>query len=463
MTNDVALIFTNDFLLHSSQNNAVKHTFLQHLLNVPIKTATGKSLTLLTERQNQQGEIFSREKFFLLSKISLSSKDSYVFFDKKKITRESISYLKQYCNENTIVIGVELSLCLREILTAINCLYLNFWFHPYHLFDDIFFGVATNKEIIFSRLQAYMIPEDYFYFYAVYWKEKINRMKNFEKIFIEENSAVFIGQTMKDQSIQRDGIFLNITHFSEICRKEFSHFAKIYYVPHPYEKEISQDIMDFLKQFSQITILENVPVYYLLASSKIKKVFGISSSVLYEARFFGKEIQYFYQPLFYIDGDFNLNTFISIYNNYFSPSFWNDILEPVIQCRASNIPAYNLLEKATNKLRDVTESYHGYLYLDKIKLIHQKLDEDKYQKKEFRRLCIFLLITLISCYPLLEISSMSMDEKLLVYSINIMRFLTPLILIFLYRQTLFTFKRRAFIFLLFLAYILLVIQTFLST
>lgn len=459
--NNTTLVFTNDFLLHSPQNNAVKHTFLQSLLNIPIKTATGKQLISLTEKRDGQGEIFSREQFFLLSQISLSPIDSYFFFDKKKITNESISYLKQFCNENTIIIGIELSLCLREILTSINCRYINFWFHPYHLFDDIFFGIATNNEIIFDKLHAYMIPEDYFYFYAMYWKEKINKMQNLENLFsIEENSAIFIGQTMKDQSIERDGIFLNITHFPEICRKEFPHYSKVYYIPHPYEKKIPKNIMNFLKQYPQITILQNVPVYYLLASSKIKKVFGISSSVLYEAKFFGKDVQYFYQPLFHIDTDFNLNTFISIYNDYFTPSFWGNVLETVVPCR-TNIPNYNLLEKATNKLREVTASYHGYFYLDKIQIIQQKIENDKFQQKEFRRLCIFFLITLISCYPLLEISSCTVRERVFVYTINIMRFLTPLVLIFFYRQTLFSFKRKLLIFILFFIYILLITQNFL--
>ena len=57
----------------------------------------------------------------------------------------------------------------------------------------------------------------------------------------------------------------------------------------------------------------------MLSRNEIKKVVAISSSVLYEAKFFGKDIEYLYQPV--ID-----ENYIIIYKEYFNTSFWIDIL-----------------------------------------------------------------------------------------------------------------------------------------
>ena len=114
-----------------------------------------------------------------------------------------------------------------------------------------------------------------------------------------------------------------------------------------------------------------MPTYYLLASDNVKKVISLSSSVLYEAQYFGKETEYLFRPLFDIDSDFGRNSFISVYNDYFKPSFWSDILSPVVETyRCSEL---SLLSESKNTLRDLLNAYYGFAFLDKENILKDRI------------------------------------------------------------------------------------------
>lgn len=334
------------------------HYYAVDLFKSQVKLATGLEIVELRTLKNAQGEVFSRQKFYELSGYKEIAQ-SYFSYDITKIQQPSYDYLKTFLNEDTFVFGFEMGLELRKILTGFNINFINFWYHSWKLFDDAFLMINTNNRDIFNKLERYKVPCEKFEFYAKYWtyftmqKGELEYLNN-----LEDESCLFIGQTLQDKSTDRDGIMLNVLNFKKELEELSSKYSKIYYIPHPlvqYNEEIEQ----YLKEADYIEKLENVCTYHMLMSKKIKKVVGISSSVLYEAQFFGKEVEYFYKPLFKIDEKFSIETFVSIFHNYYSPYFWADILS-VVMMTNKNVENSIWFNDISNKFRNINHIYYGY-------------------------------------------------------------------------------------------------------
>lgn len=352
------LVFVWDFLYHNPMCDGTYHYYAIDLFKSQVKLATGLEIVELRTLKNTQGEAFSRQKFYELSGYKEIAK-SYFSYDITKIQQASYDYLKTFLNEDTFVFGFEMGLELRKILTDFNINFINFWYHSWKLFDDAFLMINTNNRDIFNKLEQYKVPKEKFEFYAKYWTYFTTQKGELEYINnLKENSCLFIGQTLRDKSTDKDGIMLNILTFKKELQDLSSKYSKIYYIPHPLA-QYNEEIEQYLKETDYIEKLENVCTYHLLMSEKIKKVVGISSSVLYEAQFFGKEVEYFYKPLFKIDEEFSLETFVSIFHNYYNPHFWADVLSVVMNTN-KNVENNIWFNDISNKFRNINHIYYGY-------------------------------------------------------------------------------------------------------
>ena len=349
------IIFTIDFLSHSFENKATYHFWFIKLLKRIIYLASDLEIIELKDLN------FDRREFFNKSLIT-DIKESYYIYDIAQIKKQSVEYLNEFVNKNCLIIGCELGEDIRNIFNNLNITFINFWFHPYKLFDDMIFMMNTNNVDIFNILTKYKIPEEYFYFYADYYRLYIeNNLFNDYKIL--DNSVLFIGQTSIDVSVKKGNEFLSILNFKDYIEKLSNDYSKIYYCPHPLEKDILE-VNEYINSIDYVELINDIPTYFLLTSNKIKKVISISSSVLYEAKYSGKDVEYLYKPLFRIDEDFSINTFISINNDYFNPHFWSDILSPIMNTNKNTINKI-LFNNSNNKIRNIKNIYYGYAYLDK--------------------------------------------------------------------------------------------------
>lgn len=213
-----------------------------------------------------------------------------------------------------------------------------------------------------------------------YWKTYITENGLIDND-IEENSALIIGQTRKDLSVEKDNKFLNITDYGEYLGTLCEKFDKVYYLPHPREKR-NRESINFLKRYKNAETLKNVNVYTLLANENIKKVVAISSSVLYESQFFNKEYEYLYRPLYNIDEPYGENTFVSVYNEFFNATFWKELLEDFYTPKANCLDV-NYFEFCKNKLRNLKNLYWAYSDLDDIQRINKFLNIKIGKKKRF--------------------------------------------------------------------------------
>ncbi len=361
------VIFTGDFLYNSQKHNTKYYSWFFKIFYPIIKDALSDDIQFYFELTNDSGEKFSREYFYQLAG-QTDLKECYNIYDIEKFNDKQIQYLEEFLNEDVIIIGFELYPKFSKFLDRFKCKIIDFAFHSYKLFDDVLFGIYTNDENVYNQLLKYQVEKEQFYYYANYWKVfmQTNNMLKDEKL--KDNCAIFVGQTLNDKSVEQNGTFLNISHFEDRVKQLADEFSKVYYLPHPALWKNCKQFYKYLNNCPYIEVLKNNTTYGLLASDKVKKVVGISTSVLYEAQYFNKDAECLYKPVFNIDVPFEEHSYISVFEDYWNSRFWADILSPICNVK-NNVKDINYFKGSNNKLRNIRDFYWGYKDLDPIKRI----------------------------------------------------------------------------------------------
>lgn len=343
----------------------------------------------------------------LYKALNINEKNGFSWVDiyNSNPNEESLNIIREHF-ENTFVIVFELHPFLQKALDKLNITYVNLRIHPIRYMDDIFLGITSNDKNIFDRIKKYQIPENYFYANASLLKMQAGVAEFSGKIKIEDDSAIFFAQTNKDNSLMNNdkmtGFLDYKDEFLEICKS----YETVYYKVHPVEK--NKEIINFVKSIKNVKLLypEDINTYDILSSDKVKKCCAVSSGTLYEAKYFGKEVQYFLkQPFMFINDyqneneyDFK-NTLIPVYKTFWQPSFWADILQDYINIDKA-VPC-NINEIYSNKLRKIlnmTWSYRDFdsVYINKrINNINNNLrylliDKYKFKYQKYRFLSNFV-------------------------------------------------------------------------
>ena len=221
---------------------------------------------------------------------------------------------------------------------------LNFSIHPLRFADDIFFNIETNNDEIRKKLKNYEVNYNKFYYHADL--VKATYLKNVKKEKYKSNSLIIVGQTEKDKVLFDGNKHLSLLDFKEELINISKRYDNVYFKPHPYAKNSKYIFKELKKELKNVNIVYD-NIYHLLSSENIKSVVGLNSSVLYEAEYFKKEVNFLYKPYF----NFN-NKDIGIDSDYFNTSFWSDILD----IKDENVT----LKYSPNRLRKLINDFWGY-------------------------------------------------------------------------------------------------------
>lgn len=261
-----------------------------------------------------------------------------VFYSNEIKTEVKELFLKYFAK--SLIVGIELPKIFLNYFNHLNIPYVNLIVHPIRYMDDLAMGINTNNELIYEKLAKYQVSADLFKIQATYIKTALRMRQNLNLI---ENSCVIFGQTSEDISILKEDSSLdNLLNYKEEITKLSNKYSHIYFKPHPYcqdnEKHINF-LQSICKNFSTI---ENISAYDLYSNENISLCVSLSSGSLYEAKFFGKNIQYLLKPPFLYGENFinkNKNEFnfkeiyITTYKDYLLYDFWIDILSPILQTK----------------------------------------------------------------------------------------------------------------------------------
>jgi hypothetical protein len=208
----------------------------------------------------------------------------------------------------------------------------------------------TNQPEIYRKLQSYEIDEQIFYVQANIHKAWFAARK---KPTIHQEIPLVLGQCPIDASVISENKLLTLTDYEHLIKELGNRFGNVLFKLHPYDWQKSKTENLFKSYgFAQFTE-ENI--YQLLSEEKITEVYSISSSAVHEAKYFGKK-GYFFR-------DIKPKNYIGVYNEFYAPYFWADILSPVLPTNKFNKIS---LPSTNNKLREIYNMYWGYdIFLNK--------------------------------------------------------------------------------------------------
>lgn len=351
-----------DFLMTRTETQRYHLRWFSTILNTPLKRALRvKPDDFLSDHL----DTFSRREFFARSGIILNETDSHFHFNTDVISESSLQLIKTTL-DGALLIGYELSEETRCILTRANIAYIDIWLHPIRFLDDNFFAFHSNIESINNELKKFHLNDDVYSLYAdklkiqsyMGWDKYKNSLDN----VLKAKSALFVGQTLTDKAVCRDGTMLNVLNFKKEFTELTKQYSHVYFSRHPMIKGDDAAQLDFVLSHDNTSITTEAG-YKLLCTESIVHITGVSSSLMYESKFFGKSYSYLFKPALDIFDTQNQIGYYSIFSKLHAPTFWHTILQSVLPT-LNDTQEYDFFSPTSN-YRDMLALYYNTHVFDK--------------------------------------------------------------------------------------------------
>ena len=204
------IVIASDFLMTKESEQASNRRWVMDLLFRPILLGSGvKPEGFASSLVGGSGK-FSRVEFFARSGLKVDIDEVQWWYDGGRVSQESVDYLGSFLDEETLVVGYELSEATRGVLKRAGVPYVDIWLHPVRFLDDVLFAFGTNEESIWRGLKGFHLKDGVCWSYAD--RLKIGLYKGWKRpeLKIAEGSALFVGQTLQDKAVCRDGRMLTV-------------------------------------------------------------------------------------------------------------------------------------------------------------------------------------------------------------------------------------------------------------
>ena len=344
-----------------------------HFLEYQLRQATGLNVGQINANDENGFNMF--EFYHLCGFEDVSVENWLKIFNLDPIPDEAIEYYQQFIDD-TLVVYHEIPDIFMAIHNKLAIPYLDVLVHPIRFSDDHFWGMRTNSPQIFDKLRKFAVDPHIFHIQA----NGIKAIAAHSPLEIEANSALLIGQTLVDKALISNGRCLSLKDFYGEIHKLGNDFNKVYFKPHPHLQNDSSQ-KNYLAEFPFVQYI-NANAYKLLAHDNISKVIAISSSILEEAPFFGKQVSHLMPPRYNYayskEAAFAENCYLPIYDQFFNPQFWNVVLHgsvPVsVDCSNVEIP------HRSNRIRSTFYDYWAHTEIDASVRIVRNHYEPKFDK-----------------------------------------------------------------------------------
>lgn len=345
-----------------------------------LKYQISEAVEVCVEKLNTDNSDFLPNKMYELCGIEYGTDENWLkIYDLQDIPKEAVEYYGKYIS-NALIIYIEMPLIYKRIHEILDIPYIDLTVHPIRFLDDHMFGMSTNEKSIFDYMKKYQINESEFYLHA----NMIKSIVAYAPLKIEENSVLIAGQTNVDKALYCDGRCLSIMDYAEKIEALGKEYDVVYYKAHPFNSDLRK-IHDFLKKYPFVKLCpSDWNTYKILSHPNLKKVYAITSGVLYEAKYFGKEAENLYKEYLHLDYSkdciYSEDTYLSVYNHFMNPVFWNDILKDVVLIK-ENCKDIEISDRA-NRLRATFNDYWSYTELDPTILTVKKIYDERIRNLE---------------------------------------------------------------------------------
>lgn len=253
-------------------------------------------------------------------------------FDAMELPRDAAALLAAPFAGAAAVVGFELTELQKRLLTLAGVPWIDVNIHPYRFGPDVLFAIATDHPEILARLLPHHAEDHIFEPWADLLAATAVKMPPLLPV---RESCLLVGQTKVDRALIAGGRLLDLSDFAAPLHAAIGEAGPVLFKPHPYNPD-GFGLHQTGVRLSRIReTRENA--YVLLAQDSIRRVVGVSSSVVAEARFFGKEAVFLGTPPMRVAprrADLAPGRHASVVDAWLSADFWRDLLAPVLAVTA---------------------------------------------------------------------------------------------------------------------------------
>ena len=353
------IILTGDLL--RPQDEAFKPAqtgnilWLHRLLRRPVSRATGLDVQALAWAPGEGAIAFDTPRFYAVAGATADVAGWVGLFDAREIPREAAALLAAALDGAVAVIGFELAEMQKRLLTALGIPWVDLNIHPYRFCADLLFAVQTSHPEILAALRAHHAEDTWFEPQA----DLLNAMT--VKIPVHPpvtEDVLVVGQTKVDRSLIAEGRLLDLRDVAHEFHAAVGPAARVLFKSHPYNPDGFglHDVGLPLRRIREAG--DNA--YVLMAQDSVKRVVGLSSSLVAEARFFGKEGIFLGTSPFRVAptrDTLALGMHASVVDAWLAADFWRDLLAPLMPVTACDSVRPAL---PPNALRNALRQFWGW-------------------------------------------------------------------------------------------------------
>lgn len=298
------------------------------LFSEQIFEATGQYPVLNLSRDTN---LFDVKKFYELCNYEYTE-DSWLKISSGQISTDAENYFVSSF-QDYFLICFHANPIMLKLFQKHNIPYIDTFEGSVRFLEDIHFVMRTNIPEIYQKLLTYQYPESAIYMEAAHLKARYQSY-GINEVNLRPNSLLLCGQTYTDIALLKGEKYISLNNLENQFKQIIDKYDYIYYKPHPHAGNDSLNT-EFIKSFSDFEI-RNDNIYALMSSPKITGVAALSSGVLKEAQYFRKKIHilsHLYVDYHVDSPNFDVNKFVILTNDYFSPTFWVDILSPCLKTK----------------------------------------------------------------------------------------------------------------------------------
>jgi hypothetical protein len=262
------------------------------------------------------------------------------------VSLEKSAYLlDKYGRQDKFWIGFEFPIGFTAECDRLGIPYVDLNAHPIRFCDDLFIGVKTKADV-----SSFAVHNDEIEFAAALMRARSSQVPG---LAMSDGALLLLGQTPFDRAVIKDGKAARLDDYMQVMIDLAKQHSMLIFKPHPHyiSDEPTHLLNEMVKHAGIGCHRTNINIYKLLSEPYIKTVAALSSSVLTEAKYFGKDTIRFLPDL--SDGYHPISV-----ETICSADFWAKIFDAhgiEVKCRTSVIQ-----HRSRNRLRQVWSSGWGY-------------------------------------------------------------------------------------------------------
>jgi len=304
--------------------------WLHRLLRRPIAAASGLEVQALAwaPGAGSAALAFDTPRFYAAAGAAADIEGWVSLFDARSLHREAAAIFAAALEGAAAVIGFELPEVLKRLLSALGVPWIDLNIHPYRFGPDLLFAVQTDHPGVLDALSAHHAEDRVFEPWADLLSAGAVKAPLHPPVTAE---VLVVGQTRVDRALIAEGRLLDLRSFADAFHGAIGAEGRVLFKSHPYNPD-GFGLHDLGLPLRRIRETGD-NAYLLLAQDTIRRVVGVSSSLVAEARFFGKEGIFLGTPPFRVAqtrAALAPGMHASVVDAWLSADFWRDLLGPIM-------------------------------------------------------------------------------------------------------------------------------------